>query len=83
MLEKGFLKPRKEKGNNSTIKTRALLLVAGIIFVLGGMYHFFSRLEQHENVNIGMVGIIVGFVLILIAFWMNFFTQFKNRQRYK
>ena len=78
MLEKGFLKTREEKKDNTTAKTKALLLIAGIIFVLGGMYHIFSRIEQyHETVNIGMAGIIIGFVLIIISFWMNFFARNK------
>jgi len=81
MLERGFLKSRDDKGNNSILKSRTLFLVAGIIFVLGGMYHIFSHLEQyHDHAGVGMAGIIIGFVLILISFWMNFFAQNKNRR---
>ncbi|MDR1172968.1 MAG: hypothetical protein LBL24_10980 [Bacteroidales bacterium] len=82
MLQKGFLKPR-EKGSSRIIKISRVFLFAGIIivfFALGAAVISSGeplRLAQYASAWFPMM--IVGFCLVFISIWMNFFAQ--NRRR--
>jgi len=79
MLQKGFLRSHEEKKNN---RLSRIFTFAGILLIIGGILLFMFQIQQAREISIAwLILVIVGFLLVSISMWMNFFAQSKNRRR--
>ena len=79
MLQKGFLTSREEKKNNRPIR---IYIFAGIFMIIGGILLYMVQIQQAQEISIAwLILVIVGFFLVSVSMWMNFFAQNKNRRR--
>ena len=79
MLERGFLNHHQEsKEDTRALKKRKAFLFGGI----GGVLLSFIFLTMSNFQQVWIFVMIIGFGLIFISFWMNFFAQYKNRRNH-
>ena len=80
MLQKGFLKPRETDENTRAKKIIRMFFFIGIFFVLSGFLHVMVRIKQEGPISIlCLILLIIGFLLISVSMWVNFFSQKKKR----
>ena len=78
MLERGFLRHHQESNEDvGALKRRRAFLFGGI----GGVLLSFIFLTMSNFQQFWIFVMIIGFGLIFISIWMNFFAQYKNRHR--
>ena len=85
MLQRGFLKPQEKEENARAVKRSRTMMIVGIFMILSGFLVLMMRMQQGqaEISMVWLIFLVVGFLLISISMWMNFFTQNKNRRRMK
>ena len=83
MLQKGFLRPSEKEEDIRTIKRSRMFIIAGIFMVFVGFVVFMMDIQQETGqISIAwLILVVVGFLLVSISMWMNFFAQNKNRRR--
>jgi len=81
MLQKGFLSPQTKNENSPKKATSRWVMIAGIIVTLSALIYMMNNFETAlQNINVWLFVIIVGFGLMLISLWMNFFAKTKSRK---
>ena len=82
MLEKGFLRPPEKEETTRAVKKSRLFFFVGVLLILLGFFMLMARMQQGgEQISIvWLASLFVGFLLISVSLWMNFFAQ-KNRRR--
>jgi len=86
MLQKGFLKPKKDPKNARAIKRSRIFFIVGVVVMLAALIWMMSLRtgesfsSQILSVKIAGIAMITGIVLALVGWWMNFFAQNKNRR---
>ena len=85
MLQKGFLKPKKDPEDARAIKRSRLFFIAGVVVTISALVSMMFLLRpdepftsQFSSVKIAGFVMIAGIVLVLVGWWMNFFAQNKK-----
>jgi len=87
MLQKGFLKSKKNPEDVRTIKRSRLFFIGGVVVAVSALIYMMYLLQPGESItsqlsSVKMAGMVMiaGMVLIFVGLWMNYFTQTKNRR---
>ena len=75
MLQKGFLKLNENTPKVSNMQ-KYLKVGGAVSFILGALI----AVQQGGFLNLCLILVIVGTVMVSVSFWMDVFTQNKNRR---
>jgi len=80
MLERGFLKHQESEEENRAKKKRRILFFSGAFFILFALIYLMTHSHIRTGFIVGIFTLIIGFSMLSVSMWMNFFEQKKQRK---
>ena len=80
MLERGFLKHQESKEDIQALKRRRIFFFAGVFFIFFALIYMMIHIPVRDGFIVGISMLIIGFCMISVSMWMNFFAQNKRRK---
>jgi len=81
MLERGFLKHLESKEDFLATRRRRILFAVGVFFILFALIYMMFHIQIRAGFIVGVSMLIIGFCMISVSMWMNFFAQKDQRKK--